>query len=77
MLRFLSRWFARRPPERRNSAPLPAPPHLVRPGDHRDTNVAISPPRQSSPAFIAGQGARVYSLAAFRPAPLPHLPGAA
>ena len=78
MFRFLSRWFARTQPDRRDSAPLSVRPHLVRPGDHRDTNVAGPSPPRISPAFIAGEGARIYSLAAFRrPSPIPHLPGAA
>lgn len=78
MFSFLSRWFARTPPERRDSAPSGHRPYLVRAGDHRDTRVAVPPRSRETPAFIAGQGARVYSLAAFRrPPSVPHLPGAA
>jgi hypothetical protein len=78
MFSLISRWFARTRPERRDSAPLPVRPHLVRPGDQRDTGVAVPPPARKTPAFIAGDGARIYSLAAFRrPASIPHLPGAA
>ena len=33
---------------------------------HHDTSVAVSAPPPPSGTFIAGQGARIYSLAAFR-----------
>jgi hypothetical protein len=74
MLIFLSHWLARVRRDRHESAPLPSPPHLVHGNDRCDTSVAVP----SAPtAFIAGQGARLYSLAAFRRPPSgPHLPAA-
>jgi len=74
MLIFLSHWLARVRRDRHESAPLLSRPHLVCGEDCRDTSVAVP---SGASAFIAGEGARIYSLAAFRrPASGPHLPAA-
>lgn len=65
-----------------DSRRFPAPPsraHLrvAGPEAGRDTGVAAAPPQVGAVAFVAGQGARIYSLDAFRPRRGPHRPKAA
>jgi hypothetical protein len=77
MLIFLSAWRAGQRPERRDSAALAPRLHLAGPGDRPDSSVAAPLRLDDTPAFVAGEGARIYSLAAFRPSPSgPHLPAA-
>jgi hypothetical protein len=64
MLIFVTEWLARVRPDRPESAPLPPHPRGVHGKVCCDTTVAV-PPTAPIP-FIAGQGARLYSLAAFR-----------
>jgi len=65
MVSFFSRWFARLRAGRRDSAASAFRLRLLRRGEHHDSGVAVSPPAKGL-AFVAGKGARVYSLAAFR-----------
>ena len=81
MLTFLSRlWRRYRAPYLRVVPDLPRDPeHLhstVRLVPDRDTIAVLAPASIGATAFVAGQGARIYSLSAFRRQG-PHRPHAA
>jgi hypothetical protein len=81
MLTFLSRSFRELLDTVRGREPVPRPvhaqPRLVRSGPDRDTRVAAVLDLAGATAFVAGQGARIYSLDAFRPGRGPRHPRAA
>jgi hypothetical protein len=81
MLTFLSRSFREMLDSVRGREPAPPPvraqPRLVQPGLDRDTHVAAVLDLAGATAFVAGQGARIYSLDAFRPGRGPRPPRAA
>jgi len=81
MLTFLSRSLREWLDPRRGDEPAPphAPPRLRLAGSapDRDTAVAAVLDPAGAAAFVAGQGARIYSLEAFRRAPGPRRPQAA
>jgi len=66
MMTFLSRWFGAAVAANQDPAAISAGLRIVRGGDSD-----VAPPRASpaSMPFVAGQGARIYSLDAFRSAP--------
>jgi hypothetical protein len=66
MMTFLSRWFGAGVAANADPAAISGGLRIVRSGDSD-----VAPPRASSVSvpFVAGQGARIYSLDAFRRAP--------
>jgi len=81
MLTFLSRSFRELLDTVRGREPAPRPVgpqlRLVRSAPDRDTRVAAVLDLAGATAFVAGQGARIYSLDVFRPGRGPRGPRAA
>jgi hypothetical protein len=81
MLTFLSRlvreWVESMRGPGPGRLPAPVPPRLVKAAADRDTAVAGVLVLAGATAFVAGQGARIYSLDAFRNGRGPRRPQAA